>query len=623
MNSNSTSHTDQRSQILTSAFLFVVAIVLYTTQPFPDFFRDEDYETGYQAASFFWSFIPDFKNMGIVDSLLYQAGMFAHSLLFYRHGAVPAIYFSLIFGVFDVLGLTFSAYILGLPTAILAAFSSVLFHNILRRAKVKSWLALAGAMAFIFSPLFAGLSRGIGTFVWIGPIFSLLLCLTALQRLDMSWSSRIFLGFAFVNLMLSDALFFLTLAALIVSFGLRHADYKNSLKRPLYFASQFKNELRPILMLATMVPVVLTLLALISSALFVVKFSAALSGTIPLNSLLLATGKHSSFGLEGLIFDGHWITYPSILLGEAAPLFICLALLSLAWRAHRSPHVFLWTFATLAGLGYGILIYVVKPPNIDVAHGYQIYTFIPLLIFLVLAADRFASIGVRAERLVKVAAGVFLISAIASCGAYLFKLPLALSSEFYAEVYGVSKPDFGTKAAGHISRRIIELNLRQNPDANISVDVYRDPNRPFPPRNYGGFMVYSTPYQENAGVLQNGDVFAHRLNMTPHITTTVMDITNETTPTPALNCPAEFCAIIRTADNDNFVIYDIFNEEKFLARIYVAAQVPTDLKPGRYQTQPLNQAFDAANTHIEDFYPPRTTKNKQHIITALKQRLGL
>lgn len=598
-------------------------MVLYTAQPYADFFRDEDYEMGYQAASFFWSFIPDIENMGVIDSLLYQAGTFAHGLLFFRHGAVPAIYISLFYGLFDVFGLTFSAYLLGLPTAILGAGSSVLLYNILCKAEVKVWLSLAGAIALVLSPLFAGLSRGFATFVWVGPIFSLLMCLAALQRLNTNRGSQLFLGFALINLMFSDALFFLTVAALVVAYGLRHADFKTGLAHPLSFLTAFKNSLRPIWAWPIMFPVAFALFALVSSALFVTKFGAALENVIPLHSLLLATSKHSSLGLQGLVLDGHWITYPSVLFGEAAPFFILLALTSLIWRAPRSPRVLLSVFSALAGIGFGILIYLVKEPNADVIHGYQIYTMIPLLIFLVISADRASRISVNAERWAKVAAVGFLISAGASCGAYLFKLPLAISPEFSAEVFGVSKPEYGTKAAGHISRQIIEFNLQKNPGTEVIVDTFRDSKRPFPPKNYGGFRVYSAPYQVNAGILQNGGVFAHRLNITPHITTTVMGFGDDVFTTSRPNCPAEFCVTIRTTDTGEYELYDIFDEEKLLARLYVAAQIPSDLEPGRYQAKLLNQAFDAANTQIEDYYPPRPLEKKQRIITTLQQRLGL
>jgi len=604
-------------------FIFCLALALYTVQPYGDFFRDEDYEMGYQAASFFWSFASDVHSLSFIDGILYKVGTFAHAVFFFRHGAVPAIYISLFYGLFDVLGLTFSATLLGLPTAILGALTTVLFYDILRKADIRSWLAFSGALALALSPLFAGLSRGFATFVWIGPIFSLLLCISALQRLGHGRGSQYFFAFSVINLILSDALFFLTLAALCVTYGLRHSTLEPRLIHPGHFVRALRQGLEPVLTKRILIPVSIVLSALVLSAVFVLKYGAALSSAVPLNSLLLATRKHSSVGLEGLVLDGHWLTYPSVLLGETAPIFFVLAAGSLLMRAPQPRQRFLWGFAVLSGVGFSILIYLVKAPSLDVTHGYQIYTLIPFLLFVVLAGERAAMAGNVSQIWVKSSATLFLVGTAASCGAYLFKLPLAYSQEFAAEVFGVSKPEYGTKAAGHISRVLIEQNLGKSPNTKITVNIYRDPSRPFPPLNYGGFRVYSAPYQLNAGLLQSGGVFTHRLNILPDITTTVVGNAENDAPPMRPSCPAEMCATIQLGTHKTSDIYDILDGNSLLIRLYVTPTVEPPIAPGSYQAQTLNKAFDAANTHIEDYYPPRSAVKKQRIITAIKQRLGL
>ena len=604
------------------AAVFALALAAYALFPYPDFFRGEDYEMGYQAASFYWSWVPDGENLSIVENLLYQIGMFAHSMLFYRHGAVPALYVGGFYGLFDAFGVPFSAAVFGLPTAILGATTAALFFGVLRQGGLREWVCWFGASALIFSPLFATLSRGFSMYMWVGPVFSFVLTIYAIQRLSGSKSSQYLLAFAIANLMLSDALFFLTLLALVAAYGLRNTDLGLSFREPGAFLRGFFQDLTPLLSTRILAPTALVFIALAGGALFTIKSSDALAASIPLNSILLATGKHSDFGFPGLILDSHWFEYPAVLLGHLGLFYVVLSAGFLAFVPSSFRDRFLWVLTILTGLGFGLIIYVVKPPSLDVIHSYQVYTLVPFVLVITLAANALASMDKTREQLAKALSAVFLLSAVASYGAYIFKLPTSFGSVYDLEAFGNHKTEYGNKAAGYVTRKLVSAHLQNNPSVPLEIIVYRDPDRAYPQNAYGAMMIYTSPYLTNAGLQQNGEAYRHRFGLTPSLKTKVIpDAEAHTHALP--KCPADYCVHISSATPGTATTFTVVNDAANLVSISSNIEAADGLVSGETDVDELNRRFDAEYTDIEDFYPPRSADVKKKIVNVLRSKLGL
>lgn len=218
--------------------LVIFSATLYCVDPNNDWVGWNDLYSTREAVNFAEAFLWTPDDLASVSSFLAKLALIAHSFVFYPHGPIPPLYFGVFYGVLELIGVPFTVFLIQVPVALLGAVTVVLLYRVLRRDGVSTGLAVAATLLLVFSPIFMGNSRSIGSYWAVAIPFVQVLALFALQRLDTGGRGRWLVGFAFLNIMLSDVLSFLVFMALLTAFlcvGIvwwrRTAEFKASVRR--------------------------------------------------------------------------------------------------------------------------------------------------------------------------------------------------------------------------------------------------------------------------------------------------------------------------------------------------------------------------------------------------------
>jgi hypothetical protein len=299
--------------------LSVTACIVFLLPHNTEFYRDEDYEYLYHGAAFAHVFHALPTALSDAHEALYRLTSFVHSLLFYRHGPLPAMYLGLFYAVAEAVGLPLTVAMYQLPTALIGIATVLLFYHLLRREGLTVAMACAGALLLALSPLLVALGRGVHTWTWVWIPFGQVLALVALQHLAQFGRGALWAGLAVANAMLGDGLFFLIPLAMGAAFALREQIWSPGHIRP-QSVRIFADGLKPLLCGRFLIPIVVVFVVLGISAGAVLVLRDRLGEGFPLSSLaLLALGKTGAPG--GLNFDPiAWHHYIAVAFGEGAPI---------------------------------------------------------------------------------------------------------------------------------------------------------------------------------------------------------------------------------------------------------------------------------------------------------------
>lgn len=598
--------------------LVILCAAVFLTQVNQEFYRDEDYEFLYHVASFARLFTLQESQ----HSWLYQALIFFHDLLFYRHGALPGLYNGIFIGILDVLGVPVTVKIYQLPTALLAIGTVLLFFRVLLRAGIAGWIALAGASLLALSPVFAALGRGIHTYIWVWIAFGHVLGLTAVQRLRADGHGRWFVGFAFANIMLGDGLFYLAIPAMIVAYGLAGAPWARPFEGFAAGLRAAPERMRAFVRWPIILPPAVVLAGLSASAIAtVVLRGSAISQAIPMNSLLLAALHHTPESLAG-VATWQGMRMLAVGFGEGAPLLLAAVVVALFVRGMN--HGTELAFATIASVGYGILIYGLAPHELGTIQGYQVYTVVPFLLLIVLHADRLAAAAGGGLRIASAAVLVIgLAASTLSMATFVWHLPLALSPQYFANGnFGSNKPIFGTKAAGELTRQAL-VPAQWDGTRKISATVYTTGDGPTDQSRFGGFRNWFSPYMVFAGLAQKADWYTMQSGHPVDLAVDrhePPDVSKEA----GLSCDADLCVDLTVSPSSGESRqYVVFDGDRRLARLRITGASPKALPSRSYQAGGLDSAFDGRYTRIVDLFPSRPDDRVRAMMTSLLHRFEL
>lgn len=597
--------------------LAVLCAAVFLTQVNQEFYRDEDYEFLYHVASFARLFTLQESQ----HSWLYQVLIFFHDLLFYRHGALPALYNGIVLGILDRLGVPITVKVYQLPVALLAIATVLLFFRVLLRARIAGWIALAAASLLALSPLFAALGRGISGYIWVWIAFGHVLGLAALQDLQENGRGRWLVGFAFVNIVLGDGLFYLSIGALVAAYGLAEAPWARPFEGVADGLRRAPQRLHALLRLPIVVPTALALAGLTASATATIALSGSSIGqAIPLNSLLLAALHHAPEGAAGL---ASWkgMQLAVVALGEGAPLLLGVVLIAYFIRGrNRGAEL---AFATIASAGFGILIYGLAPHSVGTIQTYQIYTLIPFLLLAALHANRLATVSKRLRGGVMSALAVATVAAGLSMTSFVWHTRLAIWPSYFANGdFGPNKPLFGTKAAGLLTRQALVPTLAEGA-GEISATVYTTGDGPTPQAPFGGFRNWFSPYLAFSGLAQKADWYAirsgHPMDLKLDLQEAPIKSSSAVPP-----CTADLCVDLTIGGRSGETRrYTVLDGDRQLADLRLAGVSAKALPSGPYQARQLDAIFDHRYTRIVDIFPSRPDDRVKALMKSLLRRFGL
>lgn len=607
----------RRFFLLAWPLLAILCAAIFLSQVNQEFYRDEDYEFLYHVASFARLFTMQESQ----HSWLYQVLIFFHDLLFYRHGALPALYNGIVIGVLDLIGVPITVEVYQLPTALLAITTVFLFLHVLLRTGISRWIALAVAILLAVSPLFTALGRGVHTYIWVWIAFGHVLGIAALQGLREDGNGRWLVGFAFANIVLGDGLFYLSIGAMVAAYALPAAPWARPFNGIASGLRQAPGRLRNLIRLPIVVPAALVLMGLaISAAATIALSSSSIGQSVPLNSLLLAALHHSPANMTGLS-SGQEMRMAAVALGEGAPLLLAVIIVALCVPGRN--HGFELAFATIASLGFGILIYSIAPHTIGTIQGYQIYTLIPFLLLVALHADRLAAVSRRLRGAVMLPLAVVIAAAGLSMATFVWHAPLAIRPSYFAHGdFGSNKPIFGTKAAGELTRQAL-LPAFAGGVRDVSVTIYHTGDGPTDQAPFGGFRNWFSPYLLFSGLAQKADWYTARSG---HPIKARLDLLE----TPAesrragLTCAADMCVDLTVGDPSGETRqYVVVDGDRRLAALRMTGVTAQALPSGSYDAARLDAAFDRRYTRIVDLFPSRPDDRVRALMMSLRRKFGL
>ena len=603
--------------LVPASILIAVAAIAYLLSHNTEFYRDEDYEYLQLAVAFahFFQGLPG--AITSPDDLIYRIAVFVHSLLFYRHGPLPALYIGGFYALADVIGIPMTTRLYQLPTALIAIGTVLLFWRVLRGAEVRPSLALLGALLLCISPLLVALGRGVHTYTWVWISFGQCFAIWALQRTSPDGRGLALAAFAVLNALLGDGLFFLTLPALLASFGLRSFEWRLSPASLLRAVPEGLKGLRPLCAPSFAVPVVLTLAVIGAAAGVEYVAGSRLQDILPLHSLGLSAFGHVSEGMGFTARLWEWHQNAALAFGEGGLVLLLLAIAGFLFKS-TPPHGVAWSFAIIAGVGFGLVFYVAVPHLPEIAQAYQIYTLVPLALLIVLQAERIARMGAVWFRAATSALGAAGLVAIASMLTFVWHFNAAIfPATFGHSDFGPNKPLFGTKAAGYVARQTLLSLISNSPDRVIDVRLYRNAGSPTPVNAYGGFRNWTTPFATFAGLVQKADYFSNKAGQPVEIRTEFVGTDLPVTPqTPA--CNADLCVLIEPQGAvGGWRESRIVEGARRLAVIRVRLDSGPAPAPEQLEAAVLNARYDREVTRLSDTFADRPVWRRQ----ALSRRL--
>lgn len=594
---------------------------------------------GIFAASLDWSAADIASPLRIVAKLM----LLVHAIIGDPHGPLPAAYFGLFYRIAEALGIPFAPWLIQAPTALLGAAAIGLFHATLRNAGIGPRLAIAGALVVALSPLLMASGRGIST-AWVVAIsFDQALAIYAFQRLAAGRRhGQILVGLALAHIILADVLSFLVIAAAIVAFSLRQLEWtpvRDLPKRPLSVAVQGA---RPLKRKKVLVPALLAFSIPLASLVSLTPLAARIAGQVPLQPILLfwAFAAHSGeLGSGQSLSMGVWLTRLLLLLGDFGPMFVVVAIVGAVISRRHLRSGFLWNYAWMASLGFGVLFFVLANIHPTTKYFDQTYLLVPITLLGTLSVDAMIRAG-GARRLVGWATiGLTVLGAASGGYTFVWRVPLSpfanrtMISEKRPDVIdnvmGIRRPHYGHRAAGYIVRTRLLRALKQGglKDMSLVFDV-----SPAVPARY----EYGIPLLDYAGLFQNADWFRAVSGRAPEGAI----YTIEPTPSDAAKacngasmcfaeqsisshavrwvsredvdvaqCPLTYCVTVRADASAGAApppaIYRIFDGPHLRGRVTMIGFATDDLPPGDYEAAVLEAKFTHEFHSLWDYLPKR------------------
>lgn len=629
--------------------LVVATSLLYLIDANNDFLGGNDFLKGNHSAIFAGFLDWTAEDVSSPAAVLSKILLMGHAFSFYPHGPLPPVYFGFFYKLLDIIGVPFSAFTIQLPTALLSVAGIILFYLVLLKARINPWIAFITALILSLSPIYVLSARGISTYWTIAIVFNQALAIYALQNLRDTRASKILVSLTFVHILLSDVLSFLLFAALLAGYGLRNYTWRFNRTFALDILDHFRHNLAPLASPIIFIPALTTLLFLGAVSVVGVVMKN-IGGGIPLYPVLLFW---ALFAHGGELFSGDslglsiWLTRIVHTLGEAAPLLIATALCIFVVRRKSSSQGFLWHFAWISSLGFGLLFYVIANDHPSTLYLDQIYTLIPFLTFAAVQLSYLAERHVWGKALTIGILTLTSIGALISSVTLVWSVPISTMSDrliinetslVWSDALGFKIPNDGHRAAGYIARTLLKKAWSQDPDRPIQV-IH---SSTLHPRAFEPFLIY-------AGLIQKGDWFANTLGIKPDITylhtlpNTPTSGQNECGDAPACDlwtssksyeneyhplddaerdvCSAPFCVSLTFGStSDKFKRYELMSENKIVQVLSVRGLPTTELTalpPGRYQITSLDRRFESEFTRLWDYFPKRAAYRTHAIVQRL------
>jgi len=522
---------------------------------------------------------------------------------FQRHCSAPPLLFGMCYWGMETLGIPFTLFTFHLPVCLPGVAACALFYLLLRREALGRPMALLGGLLLVVSPLVVMANRGIATYFAAVIPFTQVLALLALQRpaTDSRW--RVRAGAAMLLVTLSDILFFVSLPVLVGAVIFREGCGRTSGTAWRSWLSQLVKRLAP---LGARVIVYPTALAIVLALVFT-HMKCALpdrfgSQWTPIFRIVCHT---SEAGLGPLFRPQILFEYLAVLLGELFPLVLVLGLVVAVLTRGKAFRGVVGTYAVVASSAYGLVFYVLSAPAWGVKNLYQIYLAVPLVLFVLLAADSIRRATPRARPTIVGVLVLVLLSAGTSMVSYIWKVPVSVTrAPFAMSLYGTKNTNYGTKGTGMLVRALLEDLVRRDPDSRVDVTVLRCPrwtslvtfaglnwSAEYYRARFGarGISVDQGPNQKSA--------IREAAGAAP--TCVLLDVRTHGEGAPHTEQLKEPGAL------QSAVQFDIMGAESTIATLLVRG-LPRDslpLPPGPYPLAELEETFDRRYRALDDFIP--------------------
>jgi len=594
-NTSSLQSTHRLTTRLVAVLVFFFALFVFTYHTNVEFQGNDDYLHSCEATfcSRMQLFPASFSRPDLARFARTTIRPFIHA----PHNLMPALAFGFLYRILDALGVPFSVALIHFPVALMSAICCAVFFLLLRKLGFDLLTAILGTLILIIAPIFSMNSRGIATrFLAVLP-FSQVLALYALQNLSDRKSTRVWAALALLNAALSDVLFFLTVPAFLVAYGLRKTSVGEFLRSPRASLAAAWENAKPLRNKLILLPLACVLVWWV--ALTIAAIVAAHFGVWHPETPLYRLGSHTAH--TGSMLFQHPAAlhnYASVLAGEAF-LYIFLAALAVyCFFVKDRITGFAWSFAVVAGLGYGTLWYVLCRDDWGVRHYYQIYVLVPLLLILLHVFRAIAQQYPKSKYILRVGLCIILLFAGLGNLSYIWNIPLAIHCPAYNEwTHGANYPNTGTKAVGYLVRRICETACNQQ--QLQSIRFYPKPR--------------STSLEVFSGLMFDGRWYEERCGVKPRVTIEEMDDPAKVLPLAGEEIPA-LCVLLdlrpstssASLSSKDYVRYNVLSDGVLMASLFVLppnSGRPDDLKPGDYTLDSLDQRFDATYRRFVDYFP--------------------
>jgi len=583
-------------------FVFFASLFPFTYKRNTDWQGDDDYLCFYDSAVYSnLQLLPDeFSKAGLVRFGKRTVKPFLNA----PHNLMPAMVYGLAYRVMDWVGAPFSTTTIQSPIAILSALTCALFFLLLVRIGLGTPFAVIGAVLLILSPIFAMATRATTTSWGASVVFSQIVALLALDRLSDRTPSKVFAGLALLNVVLTDNLFFLALPALAVAYALREVPVGQTLLSPKNLLRSVRENLKPLRAKVVFLPPALAAAWWVGTTLYAVL--AERSGFWRPITPLFRLSPHTREG-GSLLFTSPIILhdYAAMFLGEAFPYVFIIAIV-LYWVIVRKPiQRFVWSYAAVGGMGYGILFYVLTADIWQKKNLYQIYLLVPVLLLFLFICRGWIEERPRHRIAVYGVSLLLIVSAGFGHLSYIWHKPFCLSSGAYSDwIHGANWPNAGTKAVGCFMREILQARLAQDPSRPIKLSVVGDARWV----HQGKDLTPVTSLLVFSGLMADGEYFKKRLGVKPNVT---LERSNE-----ALENDLRLRVVLDFRQNggdSGESKCEIRSDGQLIAVLVVQPADGEDALPraGTYALHDLERKFDATYRTLEDFFPAPYSKPKR------------
>lgn len=608
--------------------------------------------SGVFASSLDWTMADFASPLRVVAKLM----LLVHAVVGDPHGPFPPAYFGAFYRIAEAIGVPFTPWLIQMPTALLAAAAVGVFHAVVRGAGVGPRLAVAGTLVVALSPLLVASGRGISTAWVVAVSFDQALVVYAFQKLAAGHRhGRILVGLALANLILADVLSFLVIAAAVVAFSLRDAEWAPGRDLPKRLLAAARSGIGPLGGKAVFIPVLIALSVPLASLIALTPLAAKVAGVVPLEPILLfwAFSAHGGeLGSGESLSMGIWLTRLVLLLGDFGPAFVGIAIVGAVAAKRHLRNGFLWNYAWMASTGFGILFYVLANEHPTTRYFDQTYLLVPLALLGTLSIDAMMRAG-RVSRFVGTATvGLAVLGAASGTISFVWRIPLSpfadrtMVSEARPNVIdntmGMKRPHYGHRAAGYIVRTRLLRALDQGGLRNMSL-VY-DLSTDQPAR-----YEYEVPFLDYAGLYQNADWFRAVAGRAPEGTVYTLEpvqaadaaacdgapmcfarrrITGHAlkwvsrAEVGVASCPLTYCITVRAdASNpaaDPPAVYRIFDGPDLRGTVTLIGFATDDLPPGDYQAAVLEGKFTHTFHSLWDYLPQRPIDR----LVSMLRRIG-